>query len=67
MSLRMGAYVFFSLEPLGGFYPPITQTKGPVEREKLVQSSIRSVNLRDCESIFSLFFSPESSLLIGAF
>ena len=27
------AYIFFSFEPLGGFDPPIAQTKGPVKRK----------------------------------
>ena len=36
----------FLFEHLGGFEPPIAQTKGPVERKNIVPRSIRSVDLR---------------------
>ena len=51
----MGADALLSFEPLGGFNPPIAQTKGPVEKNNLIPPPTRSVNLRDCESIFSNF------------
>ena len=31
--LRTGAYVFVWFKQLGGFNPPVAQTKGPVERK----------------------------------
>ena len=51
--LRTRADALFSFEPLGGFNPPIAQTKGPVKRKHLIPPPTRSVNLRNCESIFS--------------
>ena len=53
--LRTGTYVLFSIEPLGGFDPPIAQTKVSVKETKLVSVSTRSVIFRDCESNCSYF------------
>ena len=53
---RAGAYVFFLFEQLGGFDPPIAQTKGPVKREKLVHYRLNPSicgTVREFSSIFT--------------